>query len=98
MKRRLPKVNPDFADAIFNGEDAEEEKKSVEDEQAAKKVSKKKKLALNSEHFKDGRFDAMFENKVLTIFSSRFSGCYTSSHRSKPIVGISFWFSGLPNR
>uniref|UniRef100_A0A1J3J997 Nucleolar protein 10 n=1 Tax=Noccaea caerulescens TaxID=107243 RepID=A0A1J3J997_NOCCA len=66
-KRRMPKVNSDFAAAIFNREDAELEKKSGEDEEAAKKVSKKKKLALSEDHFKDGRFDAMFKNKDFQI-------------------------------
>lgn len=87
------KVNRDLADTILNEEDAEEEKKSVEDEEVAKKVSKKKKTVLSSAIFKDGRFEAMFQNPVLAIIFLWLlfvSFCCSISHRIKPILGNLF--------
>lgn len=66
VKRKLPKVNRDLANRIFNNEEVEEEMKNVDDSQMKKKSSKKNK-GLTSDILKDDRFKAMFENEDFQI-------------------------------
>ena len=67
IKRKLPKVNHVPAARILEDEEAENETKGADaDGDDIKKKSKKKK-SLSSDVFKDERFAAMFENKVLPI-------------------------------
>jgi hypothetical protein len=95
----LPKVNRDLA-ARLHGDESEEENKTAEDGEATKKVLKKKKPILTDEHFVDGRFGSMFQNPVLTYsFQLFLFDLFIALFHivSNVFLGISFWFSGLPN-
>ena len=63
IKRKLPKVNRVLAARILEDEEAENETKDADGDDIKKKSKKKK--ALSSDVFKDERFTAMFENKVI---------------------------------
>ncbi|KAL3534586.1 hypothetical protein ACH5RR_003047 [Cinchona calisaya] len=83
-KRKLPKVNRDLGARLIEDEDAENEKKDV-DSADPKKTSKKKK-GITIADLKDGRFDAMFENKDFEIdkLSQEYLAFYPMASTKQP--------------
>lgn len=63
----MPKVNRRLAAQLHENEVAEDEKREAEDADTNKKSKKKK--GLTTEIMKDERFSAMFENKVIIVFT-----------------------------